>query len=483
MRRRAERSAVSESTAYDLGFRSLTEEVTDRRLPVEGTIPEWLSGALIRNGPGQFDIGGERVTHWFDGLAMLRRYGFEDGEVYYTNRFLRSEAKAAADEGRVTGEFATDDGLIAKAKRWLRNSGPPKPTDNANVHVARIGDEYVALTEAPRWRTFDPVTLETGPEFDWNDDLTEHMTAAHLSVDPGGETFGFGLQFGRSPTYHLYRVPPGSSERERIASVSAEGPGYIHDIAVTRNYLVLVETPLTIGILQALLPWNEGLLDAFTYDETRESRFIIVDRESGDLVAEPTTAPFFTFHHINAYEDGTSLVVDLVTFEDEAILDAMTFDALESGEYTVASDGRYDRFRIDPTTNRIDRDRRYAGGLELPTVPRAVRGRRHRYAYAQATDRAGANGLVKIDADRGTAAEWWGESMYVEELRMIHRPDGDTEDDGVIIAPALDAAAERSVLLVFDAATLDVLARAPLPHALPFGFHGRFFPEIPARLA
>jgi carotenoid cleavage dioxygenase-like enzyme len=34
------------------------------------------------------------------------------------------------------------------------------------------------------------------------------------------------------------------------------------------------------------------------------------------------------------------------------------------------------------------------------------------------------------------------------------------------------------MLLVFDAETLTELARAPLPHAVPFGFHGRYFPEL-----
>ena len=59
---------------------------------------------------------------------------------------------------------------------------------------------------------------------------------------------------------------------------------------------------------------------------------------------------------------------------------------------------------------------------------------------------------------------------------MVRRPGADAEDDGVDLAPALDTDAERSVLLVFDAQTLSLLARAPLPHAVPCGFHGRVFP-------
>jgi carotenoid cleavage dioxygenase-like enzyme len=40
------------------GFRSLTEECSDYTSRVEGTIPGWLSGTLVRNGPGRFEAGG-----------------------------------------------------------------------------------------------------------------------------------------------------------------------------------------------------------------------------------------------------------------------------------------------------------------------------------------------------------------------------------------------------------------------------------------
>jgi carotenoid cleavage dioxygenase-like enzyme len=116
--------------------------------------------------------------------------------------------------------------------------------------------------------------------------------------------------------------------------------------------------------------------------------------------------------------------------------------------------------------------------MEMPRVARPVVGRKHRYAYGQATDRAGANGLVKVDCERGTAREWWERSVYVEEPIPVLRPDTDGEDDGVLLATALDTDREQTMLLVFDAATLDVQARAFLPHPEPFGFHGRFFPDV-----
>jgi len=66
----------------------------------------------------------------------------------------------------------------------------------------------------------------------------------------------------------------------------------------------------------------------------------------------------------------------------------------------------------------------------------------------------------------------------VEEPVPVQRPGGTARDDGVVLATAIDAAADRSYLLVFDAATLDELARVTLPHAEAFGFHGRFFPDL-----
>ena len=498
------RSAPSDDRVSDAafmpGFRSLDAEVGNYKLTVEGTIPEWLSGSLVRNGPGKFDAGGQRLTHWFDGLAMLRKYDFADGQVRYTNRFLRTEAYADAQAGQATGQFGTDERGLGKVLGWLRRLGPPEPTDNANVHVARIGGEHVALTEVPRWVSFDPESLDSRGDFAFEDDLDLDMTTAHLSADPrSGDLFGFGLTFGRTHEYHVYRIPRGERRRERVASIPTDEPAYIHDCAVTADHVVLVETPLRIAILRALSPFTEGFFEMLDWRPESGARVLLVDRESGDVRAAPAPNAF-SFHAVNAYEDGSETVLDIVDFEDDSIVDALALDTLEAEGFPGVPAGRLARYRVDPdggdgAGGSVTRERLYDGGMELPTVPRAVRAREYRYAYGQATDREGANGLVKVDTETGSAREWWERGVYVEEPRVVRHPeagdpakggpaDGDAadgeaddEDRGVVLAPALDVDAERSVLLVFDARTLEELARAPLPHHHPFGFHGRFFPE------
>ncbi|MFB6188789.1 MAG: carotenoid oxygenase family protein, partial [Halapricum sp.] len=320
--------------AFMPGFRSLDSEVTDYRLPVEGSIPDWLAGRLVRNGPGKFEAGGQRFTHWFDGLAMLRSFEFADGDVRLTNRFLRTEAYEDAVAGEATGQFATDESGWRKVLGWLRRLGPPDPTDNANVHVAELDDELVALTEVPRWVRVDRDSLATRGGFAFADDLD--MTTAHLCRDPhAAEYVGFGLSFGRTHAYHLYRVPDGCRRRETIATIETDQPAYIHDCAVTRNHVVLVEVPLRIAILRAFSPFTEGFFELLDWQPERDTRFLVVDRASGDLVAEPTYPPFFTFHTVNAYEDGDDVVVDLVDFEDDTIVDALTLEMLASEGFSA----------------------------------------------------------------------------------------------------------------------------------------------------
>lgn len=52
------------------------------------------------------------------------------------------------------------------------------------------------------------------------------------------------------------------------------------------------------------------------------------------------------------------------------------------------------------------------------------------------------------------------------------------EDAGAVIATALDAEAERTVVLVLNGTTFTECARIELPHGVPFGFHGEYFAEV-----
>ena len=54
-------------------------------------------------------------------------------------------------------------------------------------------------------------------------------------------------------------------------------------------------------------------------------------------------------------------------------------------------------------------------------------------------------------------------------------PNPNAEDDGVLPSAVCDPPADRSTLVRLDAATMTERTRVPLPHCLPYGFHGQFY--------
>ncbi len=51
------------------------------RLFFLGSIPPWLQGTLLRNGPGLFSVGNTSYKHWFDGMALIHSFTFKDGKL------------------------------------------------------------------------------------------------------------------------------------------------------------------------------------------------------------------------------------------------------------------------------------------------------------------------------------------------------------------------------------------------------------------
>ena len=107
----------------------------------------------------------------------------------------------------------------------------------------------------------------------------------------------------------------------------------------------------------------------------------------------------------------------------------------------------------------------------------------HRFVYGvgpdPATPREFANALYKLDTVTGDDRMWSAAGCYLSEAIFVPRGTGAAEDDGVLLTVALIAGKPRSALIVIDAVSLAEIGRATLPIALPFGFHGRFFPRAP----
>jgi carotenoid cleavage dioxygenase-like enzyme len=466
---------VSGTTADQrLGFADQTEEVRVAALAVSGEVPAWLSGGLVRVTPAQMDFERRSVTHWFDGMAMLNRFGFDGGTVSYASRFLDTDARRAAlaSGGAAINGFATDPcrTLFQRVQSTFR----PDLTDNANVNLTRLGDEYLAMTETPIPVRFDPETLETLGHDEGAAPFGQ-LTTAHPHHDAErGELVNFAAHLGRRSEYRIY-ARRSSTEGRTLATMPVREPSYMHSFAITPRFAVLLENPLVVNPLRLLLS-GRSFIHNYRWRPELGVRIHAFDRQTGALVRSWKADPFFVFHTINAFENADELVVDLCAHADASIIDLLDLDGLRAGT-NAPQLAQPLRLTLPLAAGPVGVRRLGEVDLELPRIDyRRRNGRDYRYVYGAGTGGAPFfKRLVKLDVTDGTHAVWEEPDAWAGEPVFVPRAGGEAEDDGVVLSVVLDAGAGRSFLLVLDAHTFEEVARAEAPHHIPFGFHGQFF--------
>ncbi len=464
---------------HALGFTTLNDELDSAALPVEGTIPGWLSGALLRAGPAKFEVGDRGYNHWFDGLAMLHRFGFDGGAVTYTNRFVDSPAYTAA---RTTGqisykEFATDP-CRSLFKRVTTSFAPPVFGNNTNVSIVRQGSEFLALSETPLPVRFDPATLKT---LGVGMPAPGQMTIAHPHFAPrSGEWVSYATYFGPVTTYCVYAqsCQEGRARRRRkIAAIPVQRPAYMHSFGITERYLILAEFPFVV-VPMAIPLSGRPLIENYQWKPSRGTRIHVIDLTTGEVRARCQAEPMFAFHHVNAFERGESVVVDLCGYDDPEIIRALYLDRLRAPSFRLPP-ATLRRYRLPLTGGDATREDMPAVVLELPRIDYdRHNGRPYRYVYASGSGGGFPDRIVKVDVADGRVTEWSEPGTYPGEPVFVRGPGATSgEDGGVLLSVVLDTKAGRSFLLVLDATDLTEIGRARVPHHIPFGFHGDHFPD------
>jgi len=287
-------------------FVSIKRPFTDLPMNVvEGSIPKWLKGDYIRNGPGLFEAGNKRLNHLFDGYGMLVKVAFDPSSPpQVSTRFIESDAYRAAAAGKMAyPEFGTtrnweeDAGFMEKVQAFIQViSGDP--TDNAVVNVLRLGDgtqvrlhlersdcksiappsyitsnlplvasllahrpnhfhdslrsSQLALTETARG-TFQVSAdnLATEKRFAFSGADVGQLQTAHPMPDGTGGWINVGTEVGSlSGSYNVFRfghLPNDPTRRELICRVPAAvgiEPRWQHSFAVTKRHVVLIEQPV-----------------------------------------------------------------------------------------------------------------------------------------------------------------------------------------------------------------------------------------------
>merc|ERR1711899_696398 len=394
------------------------------------SIPDWLKGTYIKNGPAKTTFGGERHYHNLaDGWAKLHKFNIYPDGLQYTGKFLRTpiynkcmEAKEIVPSftmGPITPDFSVTD-----LPEVASNAG-----DNTMVTVVRVGDEFIATTDLPKVNIFDVHSLDFVEFFD-----------PGLSSPTGPSTMS---------SAH-WRKEPGTNN--------------------LLNYLL------------ECVVW-EG-------EKPDSTDVYVMSLKDGTVVSQTKAKGIYSTHHINAFEDPDEpkLIVDVVEAPWFGLKNLTDKDVMSSHEDNsrMTNDFAIERVTINLSENTIEfksweneANIPYVNQFDFPMINPEYEGKQYRYAYGQAIVEFERQYLIKKDlVDSSQDKVWFKENHYNGEPMFIPRPGSEQEDDGVLLVTVLNGETKQSYLLMLDGETFEPIAEALLPERIPMSIHGYWSPDI-----
>ncbi|XP_054716460.1 carotenoid-cleaving dioxygenase, mitochondrial-like [Uloborus diversus] len=501
-----------------------------------GEIPGWLKGNLVRIGSGLLEVGPDKYNHVFDGLALMHRFEFQDGQVKYQSRFLRSDAyKRNMKANRiVTSEFGTravPDPCKTIFQRFASLFNIDELTDNDLVNIVLYGGEAYACSETNNVWKIDPENLESIQKVNLRNFVPVNAALAHAHQDTDGTVYNIGSAIGLKPTYSILKFPPKENSSHspfekgtvvcNIKSSKYLNASYHHSFGMTENYFVFVEQPLYLSL--SGMVWSHFISGSYSeamhWDPKGQTRFHVVRRSDGCLLDTVyITSAFFVFHHINAYEEGNQLVVDMCCYEDGLVVKSMYIKALEemfSSPKQIPAVFKSKAYRyVLPLDVSVEKENEGQNLVTLeksdacayhqsdgsifvtreiltgknywsPELPRINyekhNGRKYKYFYAMGKDDVlDCAQVIKVNTENKTVVSWSEVGTIPSEPVFILKPNSTEEDSGVVLATLLYIDDETKVsLIILDAKTMKELARVTFKtnSSVPADFHGIFIPK------
>jgi carotenoid cleavage dioxygenase len=400
-------------------FAPASEVENDEELEVTGELPRELSGTYVRNGPNPRS---GRSPSWFAGDGMLHAVRLGGGRAHWHR------------------------------SRW------PATTYAPNTSVVAHAGRLLALVESRLPVEVTP-ELATVGVFDFDGALTRSMTA-HPKICPRtGELLFF--SYAPTPPFLTYHRADASGHVVQSTDLDVGVATFMHDFAITEHYVVFYVLPVLLGDFRSPVPirWAEHV----------PARLLVLPRQGEQRDARWfDVAPCTISHTVNAFEDGSSVVLDAVR-----------------APRILRPHALY-RFRLDLRTGAASESELDPRFLDFPRVSPAVVGQRQRYAYVtELFDFTSDGGFLGTAAHRydfetrRAVAHDFGPGSMPGECSVVPRPNARTEDDAWALLFVHRRDGSATELAVLDAAHFErpPIARVRLRGRVPFGLHGDWVPR------
>lgn len=467
-------------------------------LEVTGTIPGDIDGTFYRIQPDhRFPPLFEDDIH-FNGDGSVTAVRISGGHADFKQRYVQTD--------RYKAETAARRSLFGRYRNpWTDNEsvkGVIRTASNTNITFWR-GMLLATKEDGPPF-AMDPVTLETLGRYDFEGQIKAPTFTAHPKFDPDtGEMLCFAYEAGGdgsdgSCDIVVWTIDADGKKTEECW-YKAPFAGMIHDMAVSKEFVVLPLTPLKVNIDRM----KKGG-EKFAWDPKEDQWYGLVPRRNGkpEDIRWFRADNAFQGHIAGCYENEEGhVVVDLTVAdgnvffwwppEDDAPPDKTTKHNQLSSPTT--------RWFLDPkapTNTRITPAYVWPTNGEFSRIDDRFVTKKYKHFWQAKVDstrpydfaKCGppAGGLFNclghyvwdMDNPRAKGEEdefFFGPTATVQEPSFIPK-DGGGEGEGYLIALVNHLDVLRNDVVIFDALHLakGPLAVLHLPLKLKLGLHGNF---------
>lgn len=311
-------------------------------MEVEGTIPSYVKGTLMRNGCALWSSknGSQMFSHIFDGLAKVSAYdiningeddnGNGSSSIYFQTKFIRSNWYEKVTSSDTIPPFITIGPIIDTKTKEVIPTNPIRTLqcainamqfDNAAVNVWDYnrsnnggGVIMTALTDAAPYAEMAlddlstiSISAQSPPTSNTQGFELFCTTHPEYSKLEKGVTYNVGIEIGLNGP-HLILTKETSSSRTVVGRAKVDSPEhtdglpYLHSFAVNGQHATVILEPLRGNSFDIPKVMTEGYFTSM--DHVDYTQIIVFDVTTGQLVMDQKIydEKIYFYHTISATE-------------------------------------------------------------------------------------------------------------------------------------------------------------------------------------
>jgi carotenoid cleavage dioxygenase-like enzyme len=474
----------------------LDEHVNAPTTIISGVIPDDVEGLFLRIGPNPIAHHVSRGYHWFDGHGMVHGMRVAQGRATYSNQWIRTPNYRLSRQydqpifpqiGELHGFIGLLKAAILFPLMRMTMQVPPQEEGTANTVLYLYNNRLFAGQEAS-------VPFEL--QWQWNNSLRsigferfsgkmkmDYPATAHAKKDPEDGRLYF-HSYSAQPTLPAMKfVKVFKNNVESSFSISSPVRSFVHDMAITNEFVVLVESSNAFDIKKI---WSGEFLG---FDNHHKLRIGVVPKTAqneSEIEWFEFDKPYGIIHTANAWEVVNGNNEKEIVLTAPASTNFSGFNARRPD--SLNHNWLLTEFRMNLATkkSKIIEFGLLSESVEFPNVHPAFLGRKVRYGFASVFSQAqnGFTGLVKFDmSNRSTAGKInmpvgysCGEAILIPKKRKLS-----SLGDAVYLA--VFATHDESLVtewILYDGETMssEPMVRVGLNGIrVPNGFHGLWIDE------